>query len=182
MRAAGGSGYAVQQFPGRAGSLTTIDATTGAGEDSLGARWIDGDREDIRIVNHAAANGMPGHAAIRGLPRQMRSPGVKGLRIGGIEHESGDVLQLGILNGRNACPALVFAPPVNAMTRPYCDYVRIFGPKRERFYCKPGQGLLPVFAIVLGFPHACAGSVFTGDSSEVMMAVSRIDREGLHRS
>src|SRR5581483_11902305 len=89
-----------------AGGFALVNAGAGAGVNHLGLMGIDDDGEDVGVVNHALVDGMPGAAAVRGLPRQVPGAGVNDVRILGVDGDRFDVLNVGVIGRRDELPAL----------------------------------------------------------------------------
>src|SRR5262249_22153692 len=73
---------------------------------------INGEGEDVRVVNHALMNGVPSCSTVQTSPRQMGRTSINDLRVLRVESQGDHSLEFRMIRRRDAMPFLasIFSP------------------------------------------------------------------------
>ena len=104
--AAGGEGHALDLVKELGRALALVDAGAGAEIDDRGIVRVDDDGEDVGVVDQALLDAVPGLAPVLGLPGQVPGAGVNDVGVARVDGHRLDVLDLGVMLGRDALPGV----------------------------------------------------------------------------
>ena len=108
LRAAEGVGNALILDPLLRAVGAVINAGAGGGVNVIRIRRINDDAHHVGVINHALHNREPVLAAIGGLPGKVIRAGVHDIVVFHVESDGVKILQVGMIVGRNFCPACAF--------------------------------------------------------------------------